>query len=148
MDALPPPQVVLPRHLPAHCFVQSAGDYRVPEIVLVAMVKVESNGKARVARNTDGSSDIGVAQHNTRSWVPYLATHYGIAPEALATNPCQSIRAAAFVLRKEMNHRSCAGVDVWCGVKRYHAPNNTAAANAYLQKVQVALSRIIETGSF
>lgn len=145
---IPPTSVVLPRHLPAQCFVQSAADYQVPQMVLVALVKVESDGRGRVGQNSNGTQDIGVAQHNSATWVPYLKAHFGIQPDALAKNPCQSIRAAAYVLRVEMNHKSCAGVDVWCGLRRYHAPNNRVAGDSYVLKIDAAIKSIILKGSF
>lgn len=144
----PPPTVVLPANLPAQCFVTPAQDYNVPPMVLVAMVKVESKGRSVVSRNKNGSLDLGVAQHNTDSWVPYFKKKFGIEPAALATNPCQSIRAAAYVLRTELNHKSCAGSDIWCAVGRYHAPNNRNLAAIYIGKVKAAMNQILGKGAF
>lgn len=144
----PPSSVILPQHLPAECFIQSANDYQIPSMVLVALVKVESNGLNTIGRNVGGTYDLGVAQHNSKSWVPYLKKHFGIQPESLANNPCQSIRAAAYVLRIEMNHKKCAGVDVWCGVGRYHSPNNRVEAQSYIQKISLALQSIVSKGKF
>jgi soluble lytic murein transglycosylase-like protein len=147
-----PPRVVLPAHLPAACFVQAARDYVVPELVLAAMVKVESGGRSVVANNRDGSQDIGVAQHNTRSWVPYFERRYGIKRDDLLSNPCQSIRAQAYTLRTEWNHRRCAQLPaqegVWCAVGRYHAPSNQTHARNYVQKVQKAYVDLIASGRF
>jgi Transglycosylase SLT domain len=155
MDYTPQADVVLPAHLPAQCFVQPAQDFRVPEMVLVALVKVESgDGHSKITKNANGTYDLGVAQTNTASWVPYLKKHYGIDPSALAYNACQSIRAAAFVLRMEMNHKTCnssatsQGENIWCGVRRYHAPNNKTAAEIYVSKVYKAMMEIAQKGKF
>lgn len=147
MDAIPPP-IILPPHLPAQCFSQPAADYKVPEIVLVALTKVESKGKSVVGKNSNGSFDLGVAQHNTGSWVPFLQKKFGITPESLLNNPCQSIRAAAYVLRVEMNHKKCAGQDIWCGIGRYHSPNNPTLAAIYISKINDAITSIVSRGRY
>jgi soluble lytic murein transglycosylase-like protein len=155
LDPVPPAphQIVLPARLPAQCFLTSASDYGVPPLVLVAMVKVESHGKSVVSRNPNGSFDLGVAQINLDasgkgSWGRYMRERYGITPEALANNPCQSIRAQAYVLRSELNHRSCGGSDIWCGVGRYHAPYKAEARAVYVEKVKAALSSLVASGKF
>lgn len=140
--------VVLPKHLPAQCFIQSANDYVIPQIILVALVKVETNGKSLIGKNTNGSLDLGVAQHNTKSWVPYLKTHFGIEPQSLLNDPCQSIRAAAYVLRVEMNNKACAGNDIWCAIRRYHSPNNRALGDIYARKIHNTVQTMIKQGKF
>lgn len=140
--------VVLPPHLPAECFLTAAADYVLPAKVLVAMIKVESGGRNVIGQNSNGTQDLGAAQLNTASWVPYMQRRYGIPPAALVHNVCQSIRVMAYALRFEMNHRSCGGVDVWCGVGRYHSPNNLANQSVYIPKVQRALLRIEQTRRF
>jgi hypothetical protein len=143
-----PPQIMLPERLPAPCVQSAANDFGLPATILLAMVKVESNGHSRVAANANGTWDVGVAQHNTASWVPYFEQRYGITAQQLAHNPCQSIRAQAYVLRQETNSRECAGVDLWCGVGRYHAPRNLQARQRYVAKVQAALEKMLRTGHF
>jgi hypothetical protein len=142
------PSIVLPARLPATCVLSAAGDYRIPPVVMLAMIKVESGGKSVVGRNANGSLDLGVAQHNTDSWVPFFRDRYGIDPQSLLDNPCQSIRAQAYVLRKELDSRECAGVDIWCAVGRYHAPYNMASRAVYIPKVQTALAVMVKSGRF
>ena len=145
----PPESISLPAHLPAMCFVQPAVDYQVPEVVLVALVKVESRGQPiQSKRNSNGTVDLGVAQINSASWAPYLQTKYGITADSLLKSPCQGIRAAAYVLRKEMNHKKCGGVNVWCAVGRYHAPSDESLARAYALKVSDAMVKIMREGHF
>lgn len=142
------PELVLPAHLPAACFVTAATDYNVPAEVLVAMIKQESRGKPVVRSNKDGSIDYGYAQINSASWVPYMERKYSIPREALVSSPCQAIRVQAYVLRVEQNHKRCAQRDIWCGVGRYHAPNNESAAATYVAKVRAELARMLRTGRF
>lgn len=148
MDYQPPSTVQLPDSLPAQCFVAAAEDYQVPAMVLVAIAKTESNGRSVVSKNNDGSYDYGVMQHNTNSWVPYFEREFGISRERLVKEPCQSIRAAAYVLRKEQDHKSCEGRPIWCGVGRYHAPNNLGLAQEYVGRVWKSLQKIVREGKF
>ena len=141
-------RIVLPNHLPAWCIVQAAQDYALPAEVLVAIVKTESGGRSVVTRNANGSLDYGVAQINSASWIPYFEREFGISRESLVRSPCQAMRAQAYVLRKEMNSRECGGVDLWCAVGRYHAPNNLALRQIYVPKVQAALRKLLATGRF
>lgn len=143
-----PTTIVLPARLPAACIQLAADDFGVPASVLLAMLKVESNGHRLVSRNANGTWDIGVAQHNSASWVPYFERHYGITPQALAQDVCQSVRAQAYVLRREIVSSQCAGVDLWCAVARYHSPRNAKAQQRYLAKVQHSLQRMLRSGRF
>jgi soluble lytic murein transglycosylase-like protein len=143
-----PGLVLLPARLPAACIQGAADDFGLPATILLAMVKVESNGHSAVTRNANGTWDVGVAQHNTASWVPYFERRYGITAQTLADDPCQSIRAQAYVLRHEINSRECAGSDLWCAVARYHSPRNVQARQRYLAKVQDALRRMLASGQF
>lgn len=140
--------IVLPARLPAECFLTAAADYVVPATILVAIVKVESQGKAVVRRNDNGTLDYGVAQINSASWGRYMAVRYGISAHAILNNACQAIRVMAYALRTEMNHQSCGGRDVWCGVGRYHAPNNASARAVYVPKVRSALAQLESTRRF
>lgn len=141
-------RIALPPHLPATCIAQASADYAVPATIMLAIVQVESAGRSVVARNANNSLDIGVAQHNTNSWVPYFERRYGIDRQSLLDSPCQSMRAQAYVLRMEMNSKECGGTDVWCAVGRYHAPNNMAARAVYVPKVRAALDRMLRAGRF
>lgn len=143
-----PARIILPDRLPAECIQSSADDFGVPASVLLAIIKVESNGYPVVSRNTNGTVDIGVAQHNSASWVPYFERQYGISAKSLAHDVCQSVRAQAYVLRREMQSRQCADKDLWCAVARYHAPRNPRAQQRYLVKVRAALQRILSEGRF
>jgi hypothetical protein len=142
------PQVLLPDHLPAACFVSAASDYDVPELVLVALVKKESNGRAVTHLNANGSYDVGVSQINTGSWLPYLQRSFGITSGQLLANNCLAIRAAAYVIRMETSSRACLGRDFWCGVGRYHSPGDPRRAMDYVADVWRIATRLAETGKF
>lgn len=147
-SAQAPAQILLPSRLPAHCIQSSADDFGLPASVLLAMIKVESNGYPVVSRNANGTWDIGVAQHNSASWVPYFERRYGITAQALTQDVCLSVRAQAYVLRSELRSRQCGGADLWCAVARYHSPRNHQAQQRYLTRVRAALHRILSEGRF
>ena len=140
--------IVLPARLPAQCFLAAARDYVVPPMVLVAIVKHESRGHSVSHLNSNGTVDFGVAQINDASWGRYMRERFNISTEKLLSSPCQSIRVMAYALRWEMNNAECRGVDVWCGVDRYHSPNSMANRAAYVPKVQAEMIRIESTRRF
>lgn len=142
-------QIVIPERIPADCLKKASADYNVPALLLLAILKQESGAKVgAIGRNGNGSVDIGPAQLNSGSWVPYFNSKYGIKSSALAQNMCQAIRAQAYVLRTESNHSACAGQVMWCGVGRYHAPNNLQARVRYTWAVREQLLKIVRTGRF
>lgn len=147
-----PPAIVsmaVPERIPLPCIKKSSEDYGVPQMLLLAILKQESNAKAgAIGKNSNGTYDIGPAQLNTASWVPYFANRYGIRPEALTNNMCQAIRAMAYAIRTEANTPTCGGEVLWCGVGRYHAPRNEVARTRYILRVDEKLRRMIRTGRF
>ena len=148
-SAPPMVQMVIPQRIPADCLKRAAADYDVPAMLLLAIIKQESGGRLGVrSRNSNGTEDLGPAQLNTGSWVPYFSKKYGISPAALTGNMCQAIRAQAYVIRTESNHKACAGQVLWCGVGRYHAPNNPGARARYVWAVNGKLLKMIKTGRF
>lgn len=128
--------------------MSAAADFHVPPVALAAIVRVESRGRSVVATNRNGTQDLGVAGLNTASWVRYMGERYGIPVQALKSDVCQNVRVAAYALRWEQNHRACAGQDIWCGIGRYHAPNNAAARAVYVAKVAAAIREMLSTGRF
>lgn len=143
-------RIVLPAHINAACVSTAAQDYGVRADVLLAMVQVESRGKSISARNTNGTVDCGVAQQNYggNGWGTHLEQRYGITCQDMLASPCQSIRAQAYVLRREMDSAACRAQDVWCAVARYHSPGNAVLQQAYVNKVAVALNELHRTGRF
>lgn len=149
----PPPaatiSIVVPDRIPVACVKDAAEDYRVPHLLLLAVLKKESNAKpGSIGRNRNGTYDLGPAQMNTASWVPYFAKRYGITPQSLTYDMCQSIRAMAYAIRTEADTKVCKGEVLWCGVGRYHAPRNEQARNAYIIDLGEKLRRMMRTGRF
>lgn len=96
---------------PPACVTQAAADYSVPARALLALKLASLPGEA--------SSAAELAREPfpvNASWQQYLARTTGLRADVMKTDPCWSARAAAYVLRFEINQ---AGGDFWSGVGRY-----------------------------
>ncbi len=78
------------------CLERAAGYYRVPVLLLDAIVWQEGGTDGVGDRDPNGSYDLGLAQINTL-WLPVFAK-YGITAGSLLDNPCENLYAAAYVL--------------------------------------------------
>ncbi|MCP9320579.1 lytic transglycosylase domain-containing protein [Acetobacter persici] len=116
------------------CMVASAIRYDIPPRVLPVIQKVEGGVAGMVRRNTDGSSDLGLMQINTR-WVQPLAqvAHMPAVQTAarLVSDSCFNVAASALILRTYINE---AHGDLMQAIGYYHS--HTPSLNAaYRQKV-------------
>jgi len=137
--------VDLPPRIPAACVVSAAQDYQIPEMAILAILKVESGGRTGVTnKNTNGSIDYGPAQLNSNSWARYFKNKYGISVDAMTNDMCQAIRAQGYVIRSEMN--ACRG-DLWCGIGRYHSPVRAHQVK-YIGMVYAQYEKMQRTGKF
>lgn len=137
--------IVLPARIPAQCVADSAQTYGLNPMVLLAMLKAESDGKTGiVSKNTDGSFDLGPAQFNTYYWAKTLIEQYGIPREALINDMCQSIHAMAFAVRTEINQ---AGGDMWKGIGNYHS-RTPSKHTIYVSRIREANLLMVEKGAF
>ena len=138
--------IVLPARVPAQCVQTAAQRYDVPEMLIIAIVKQESDGHPVVSRNRNGSYDIGIAQINTNSWAPFLRRRYGISFDALVNDPCQALMAQAYILRRIANNQ-CDGAVLWCAVGYYHSPT-PSLQRQYIRDVYRRYEAIIDRGHF
>ena len=136
--------VAIPTRIPAQCVHDNARDYKLNPLILLAILKVESNGKAVVGQNTNGTQDIGPAQFNTKYWFKTLTVKYRIPPEALMNDMCQVLRALGFAVRTEIN---AAGGDFWRGVGNYHS-RTPVHHYKYIRLVHGAYSKMTSKGAF
>jgi hypothetical protein len=112
-------EVAVPDRIPPHCVHSSARTYAVNPLLLLSVLKVESNGRTGiVAKNTNATYDLGPAQFNTSSWAKLLIEKYKIPREALINDMCQAVQALGFAVRTEINN---AGGDLWKGIGNYHS---------------------------
>jgi|GEM_PF-4588570 len=103
----------------APCVIQAAADYSIPPRALVALKL------ALVPRKGDEPSGSGQSTAPfpiNVSWRQTLSKSFGISADAMKTDVCWSARAAAYVLRHEVN---LAQGDFWEGVARF--PSSTPA---------------------
>jgi soluble lytic murein transglycosylase-like protein len=83
------------------CIADASVRYRVPELLLHAVVRKENGRMGKAVRNKNGSYDMGLAQINT-TWVAHFAK-YGIRIEHLLYNTCTNLQASAYILRDNAN---------------------------------------------
>lgn len=111
--------VLVPAHIPPQCVQSNAADYNLNPLIILSVMKIESGGRTGiVARNTNGTDDLGPGQFNTATWAKLLIEKYKIPREALINDMCQAVRAMAFAIRTEVNG---AGGDLWKGIGNYHS---------------------------
>lgn len=124
------------------CFKEAADIYAIPENVLRAIAKQESNFRPDATnRNKNGSIDIGVMQINS-SWLGDLAV-YGIGEKELR-EPCTNIKVGAWILSKNTqalgwNWDAIGAYNVGC--KKLSKEECAARRNSYAWKIHHALKR-------
>ncbi|WP_235389940.1 lytic transglycosylase domain-containing protein [Pseudomonas oryzihabitans] len=112
MDAIPAQAPPVPV-----CMVEAARDYSIPLRGLISVWLTEGGKLGTLSPNKNGTIDHGPFQINT-VWTDYLAKNFGVTKEVLTNDFCWSARAAAYILRYEIN---LAGGDFWEGVGHYHS---------------------------
>ncbi|MBA5690543.1 lytic transglycosylase domain-containing protein [Rugamonas apoptosis] len=109
------------------CVAQAAADYSIPLRALIAIRMTEGGQTGTVSYNKNKTADYGPFQINTQ-WIRQFKRQYGITADQLTNDMCMSARAAAYILRFEIN---AAGGDFWSGIGHYHS--HTAAPKAAYQ---------------
>jgi hypothetical protein len=108
--------------------------------VLLVVLKIENGRPGEMARNRNGTYDLGPMSINT-VWLPTLARRYQVSEEALtrrlASDGCANL-AAAWILGRKIAETG----DVWEGVARFHSAT-PAKQVRYLRRVQAMLSDIL-----
>ncbi|MDD5395551.1 MAG: lytic transglycosylase domain-containing protein, partial [Thiothrix sp.] len=127
----------------ATCWQDASERYNVPVPLLRAIAEVESSNRARVvARNTNGSLDMGFMQINGW-WLPQLAK-YGISENELM-NPCTSLHVGGWILAQNIRQMGYG----WEAVGAYGAgtkKDKAAARLKYARKVWKVLDRQVAQG--
>ena len=99
---------------PPACIIQSAEDYAIPTRALLAIKLALAPASQAGASVWLGTYPVG------KAWRAQLSRASGIPETTIARDPCVSSRAAAYVLRYEIN---LAHGDFWTGVGRF--PNSS-----------------------
>jgi hypothetical protein len=133
------------------CMLATANYYHLPPRVLPSIQAVEGGYPGAVHVNTDGSTDLGVMQINTR-WVAPLAdyvTRVAGTPTTvqqtrarLLLDPCFNIAAAGLIVRYEWTQ---SGHDWPAAVGNYHS-HTADLHRAYLARVMAKARILFERG--
>ncbi|CBL43660.1 Transglycosylase SLT domain protein [gamma proteobacterium HdN1] len=117
------------------CFRAAAERYSVPQPLLYAIARVESNfNQSAVNRNTNGSTDYGIMQINSR-WFTQLETEFGIPREQVIRDACINIHVGAWILATNFATRG----KKWDSVGAYNAGFSSDRRNIrsnYVAKVK------------
>lgn len=120
------------------CWEEASRRHGIPVELLKAVAHVESSNRARViARNTNGSLDMGFMQINDW-WLPALAKH-GIGKSELL-DACTNLNVGAWILAQGIERYGYN----WQGIGAYGAgtsPKKDHTRKQYANKVFRALER-------
>ena len=97
------------------CVESAAARYQVPADLIRAVMKAEGGAVGTVARNRNGSADLGVMQINTIH-LPELA-RYGITRAMLVNDACLNVQIGTWILQRELSR----GGDYWVNVGAYNS---------------------------
>ncbi len=103
------------------CVRSAAHSYRVPQIILLSIMKVEA-GRGLALKNTNGSTDLGWTGINDDTWIGEIEKH-GIrnARQLVQHNDCYNIHTGAWVLKRELRDTPVNHPDFWRRVGNYHS---------------------------
>lgn len=142
----------------AACVHLSAGRYQLPEPLLWSILEVEGGRPGTVARNRNGTEDLGPMQVNS-AWLAEFSRLYASAPlmtgraeaerrqllrRMLADDPCFNIGIAAWILRRSLDEAGAHPGDpagFWRGVGYYHS-HRTDLTHRYQRLVAEAARRL------
>lgn len=80
------------------CIYFAAERYRVPELLLYAILSKEGGKLGQCVKNKDGSQDCGPAQINTK-WKEYFERQ-NVQWTSITNNYCTNVSAASYILKK------------------------------------------------
>lgn len=129
----------------AACMILSSNAYSVPLEALEAIHTVEGGQVGTIAKNSNGSIDMGVMQINSL-WLPVLEEKWnlpqGIIQDKLVNDACINVSVASWILA---NHLRSTNGDLIEAAGRYHSLT-PKYKHKYAMKFEVALNRIKEGG--
>jgi hypothetical protein len=126
----------------AGCVLREAERNALDPYVLLAVLKTENGKPGEVARNDNGTHDLGPMSVNT-VWLPTLAKRFGTSEaethRRLASDGCANVAAGAWILKRKIEE---AG-DLWEGVAHFHS-RNPEKHTPYLKRVHARFREILE----
>jgi hypothetical protein len=130
----------LETYIEQKCISFNSDYFKVPELTLKAIRKVENGQVCTVSTNTNGTYDLGPMQINTIH-LPDIQKHYpSIDFKDVACKPCLNITIGTWLLSQRIKE---ADGNVWLGVGNYHS-KTPLIRKRYLDKIEGAVEVILE----
>lgn len=149
MSPIDLPPAYVEGDVPQACIEHTAETYRIPPLLLLGILSVEGGRLGTVSRNTNGSSDYGPMQINSR-WLRELAP-YGITAKDLQWDGCVNMWVGGWILKQCLERFEG---NFWRGVGCYNSSTtqpvdkNAKAALRYYRAVESLKATFdIQTGS-
>jgi hypothetical protein len=125
------------RPLNMECLVDAAREHTVPLAALIGILAAEGGKEGEARRNANGSWDLGPFQVNTCNLNELVAAGMGFTPEAIMLDGCVNARAAALLLRRELERSG----NIWDAIGAYHS-RTPQIRDAYIARVRKHLARM------
>ncbi len=123
-----------------YCITQTAKRFNLPDVVLKAILAVESGKVGELRINKNGTYDVGPMQVNS-SWLPKFKGY--ITKEQILYNGCTNLQVGAWILKYNISQ---ANNDIWQGIGNYHSKTKDKHEK-YKQKVYLAMKSIDESSN-
>lgn len=88
--------------LPPNCLSYTEFTYNIPHGLLEAIHNTEGGKPGTIARNKNGTVDVGPMQHNSSNF--HRLAQYGVAPQQLLNSGCVSVYVAGWELAEAAKH--------------------------------------------
>lgn len=138
-QARPVVSVAAGRSLTPDCVAEAAQEYGVPLAALMGILAAEGGTVGEAVGNANGSWDLGPMQVNTCNLNTLVSQ--GFTPEAILRDGCENARAAAWILRREVERTG----NIWTAIGLYHS-RTPELRDAYIARVRQHLVRMMGGG--
>ncbi len=99
------------------CSIAASLEYGVPADIMLAIAEVEGGRPGVIARNSNGTVDIGPMQFNS-DYLRKELKRYGITPDDVNGAGCYPYRLATWRVKK---HIETDSGDIWTRAANYHS---------------------------
>lgn len=115
-----PPRTVRVAETRSECIRGISLKYKIPQPLLVSLLKTEGGKVGELHQNSNHTFDIGPAQINS-TWLPKLAP-YGITFDKLLNDECLNIEVGAWILATRLGGTTPSNpLEFWRKIGNYHS---------------------------